>query len=685
MTNLGERFGRLRGAAAGAGGALSRLVRERPGRAIAALLVTSAVLAVVAAGLFWALVYLTLPRLPAGSELWAYNREAGVTFIDSSGDIVGVRGPSYGRHVSLAALPDYVSEAFIAIEDRRFYEHSGVDNTAIIRAAWANLTAGRTVQGGSTISQQIAKNLFLSRDQTLRRKLQEVIIASRLEQIMSKDELLELYLNRVYLGEQAYGVDAAARRFFGKPATELTLAEAAMLAGLPKAPSRTAPTTNFTRAKERQIVVLQAMLDAGFITQEQYDAAVAEPINIQPTDQPEGGMGYVFDMAADQARNLAPNGLPGDLVIQLTIDMALQGLAEEAVHDNISMAQEGRQQLQAAMVVVDRTGAVRALFGGMDYEASKFNRAYQARRQPGSSFKAFVYAAALERGFHAEDVRYDEPISIQGWRPSNYDEGFRGAVTLRTAFAHSLNTVAAEIGHETGLSNIVGVARRFGVTLGPDPAAFDDRHIPLSITLGSVETSVWDLTQGFSVFMNRGRRADAYLIESLQDSRGEVMYQRPEPQYQQVYAEHLADEMTSLLGAVVQRGTATRAQISGRDVAGKSGTSQNWQDAWFIGYSAQYTAGVWVGLDDNTSMTRVVGRVTGGSIPAGIWRDFMAPAIRDLPDEPLPGIAQPQRTERQRSRGSFYQAVRDALRLPFRANRNEDQNWASPPPPAYAN
>lgn len=679
MSGFKQRFEQIGGAAAGAGGALGRLVRERPGRAIAALLVGAGVLSVVAAGIFWALVYLTLPRLPAASELWAYNREAGVTFLDAGGEIVGVRGPSYGRHVTLAQLPAHVPQAFIAIEDRRFYEHGGVDNTAIIRAAWANMTAGRTVQGGSTISQQLAKNLFLSRDQTLRRKLQEVIIASRLEQIMGKDELLELYLNRVYLGEQAYGVDAASRRFFGKPATELSLAEAAMLAGLPKAPSRTAPTTNFTRAKERQVVVLDAMLEAQFITQDQYDAAIAEPINIQPSSQPEGGMGYVFDMAAEQVRGLLPEGPPGDLVIQLTIDSTLQGLAEEAVHDNIAMAAEGRPQLQAAMVVVDRTGAVRALFGGMSYEASKFNRAFQARRQPGSSFKAFVYAAALERGFHPEDVRYDEPITIQGWRPSNYDDGFRGAVTLRNAFALSLNTVAAEIGHETGLSNIVGLARRFGVTLGPDPAAFDDRHIPLSITLGSVETSVWDLTQGFSVFMNRGRRADAHLVASLQDSRGTILYQRPEPQYQQVFAEHLNDEMVGLMGGVVQRGTAMRAQIAGRDVAGKSGTSQNWQDAWFIGYSAHYTAGVWVGLDDNTSMTRVVGRVTGGSLPADIWRDFMAPAIRDLPDDPLPGIDEPRRSERQRNRGTFYQAVRDALRLPFRAERN----WAAPAPSSY--
>ncbi len=684
VSGLKTSLDKISQAARSAGGGLNQLVRERPARAIGVVLIASAVLAVVAAGLFWALVYLTLPRLPEPDALWAYNREPGVTFTDSSGQIVGVRGPSYGRMMRLADLPAYVPQAFIAIEDRRFYEHRGVDNMAIIRAAWANLTAGRTVQGGSTISQQIAKNLFLSRDQTITRKLQEAITASRLEQMLSKDELLELYLNRVFLGEQAYGVDAAARRFFGKSATELTIAEAAMLAGLPKAPSRTVPTTNFARAKERQLVVLQAMLDAGFISTEQHAVAVAEPINVLTTDPAEGSLGWVFDMATDQAQTLTGGQTAPDLVIQLTIDPRLQTLAETSIANTIPMAAEGQTQLQASMVVVDRTGAVRALIGGVNYDRYKFNRAFQSRRQPGSCFKTFVYAAALERGFDPEDIRYDEPISIQGWRPSNYDDGYRGAVTLRTAFALSLNTVAAEVGHETGLSNIVGLARRFGVTLGADPAAFDDRHIPLSITLGSVETNVWDLTQGFATFMNRGRRVDAYLIQSLQDSRGLRLYDRPDRQPQQVFAEPLADQMTSLMGAVVQRGTAVRAQIPGWDVAGKSGTSQNWQDAWFIGYTAHYTAGVWVGLDDNTSMTRVIGRVTGGSLPAGIWHDFMVPALEDMPNEPLPGIDQPERSLRQRQLGNFYQAVRETLRLPMREEpEREERTWATPPPRAY--
>jgi penicillin-binding protein 1A len=288
--------------------------------------------------------------------------------------------------VTLAALPAYVPQAFLAIEDRRFYEHDGVDNTAIVRAAMANLTAGRTVQGGSTISQQLAKNLFLTRDQTLRRKLQEMVLAARLEDLLTKDELLELYLNRVFLGEQAYGVDAAARRYFGKPGTELTLAEAAMIAGLPKAPSRTAPTSNFARAKERQVVVLDAMVEAGYITPAQRDEAVAEPINVTVATG-EGSLGYVFDMAVEEAHRLTRDVVP-DMVIELTVDPAMQAMAERAIARHAGAFAHRERPLQAAMVVLDPAGEVRALIGGNNYQASKFNRAYQARRQPGSTFKA---------------------------------------------------------------------------------------------------------------------------------------------------------------------------------------------------------------------------------------------------------------------------------------------------------
>ncbi|MFZ4121762.1 MAG: transglycosylase domain-containing protein [Caulobacterales bacterium] len=675
---FGSLWTRLTGAGGQARSRLNQMVKANPWRAVQVAVVGAlAVAAFVGIG-FWAWVHVGLPRLPAKDQIWAYNREAGVTFLDRNGTIIGVRGPSYGREVTLAALPAYVPQAFLAIEDRRFYEHDGVDNTAIVRAAMANLTAGRTVQGGSTISQQLAKNLFLTRDQTLRRKLQEMVLAARLEDLLTKDELLELYLNRVFLGEQAYGVDAAARRYFGKPGTELTLAEAAMIAGLPKAPSRTAPTSNFARAKERQVVVLDAMVEAGYITPAQRDEAVAEPINVTVATG-EGSLGYVFDMAVEEAHRLTRDVVP-DMVIELTVDPAMQAMAERAIARHAGAFANRERPLQAAMVVLDPAGEVRALIGGNNYQASKFNRAYQARRQPGSTFKAFVYAAALERGMDADDVRFDEPIVIQGWRPSNYDDGYRGAVTLRTAFALSLNTVAAEIGHETGVRNVAALAQRFGVGLGPDPNAFDDDAVPLSITLGSVEVSLWDMAQGFAVFMNQGRKVESHLVNTVQDARGQVLFRRAPIAPQVVFSSTLNEQMVSLLGTVVQRGTATRAQISGHDVAGKSGTSQNWRDAWFIGFTGQYTAGVWMGHDDFSSMTARggPGRVTGGSLPAAIWHDFMSEALEGQDNIRLPGLVdQPRRTARDRDFSSFYDGLREAL------SRANVASVAAPPPPDF--
>jgi penicillin-binding protein 1A len=324
----------------------------------------------------------------------------------------------------LGEIPDYVPQAFLAIEDRRFYEHEGVDRMAVLRAVVANVRAGETVQGGSTISQQLARNLFLTPAQTINRKLREMVLASRIERRLTKDEILELYLNRVYLGDQAYGIDAAARRFFGKTAAELTLAEAAMLAGLPKAPSRSAPTESLERATERQHVVLDAMVAAGFITAEQRDEARAQTFRVVERPNVERSMGYAFDLAVEQARAVVGRDVP-DLVIQMTIDREVQEAAANSVRRRLGNRAFRRRPLQAAFMAVDREGGVRALIGGTDYNTSKFNRVTQARRQPGSTFKTFVYAAALESGLSTEDVRYDEPVVIDGWRPRNYDEGYR--------------------------------------------------------------------------------------------------------------------------------------------------------------------------------------------------------------------------------------------------------------------
>ncbi|MGE3142285.1 MAG: transglycosylase domain-containing protein [Hyphomonadaceae bacterium] len=609
-----------------------------------------AALAMVIAAWFW--IYWGLPRVPDAAALWALNRQPGITFLDQRGREIGVRGAYYGRRLALSDMPGYLPKAFLAIEDRRFYEHAGVDRMAVMRALWANLTAGHTVQGASTISQQLARNLFLTPAQTVNRKLREMVLASRIEHRLTKDEILELYLNRVYLGDQAFGVDAAAHRFFGKDVSELSLGEAAMLAGLPKAPSRSAPTESLARATARQHVVLDAMADARYITQAQADAAKAQRIRVVPREG-EGSLGYVFDLATSQARNLTPERTD-DLVIHLTIDADIQSAAAAAVRRRLGNRAFGRHPLQAAMVIIDRGGAARALIGGTNYNASKFNRATQAERQPGSAFKAFVYAAALERGFDPEDVRYDEPVVIQGWRPQNYENDYRGAVTLRTALALSINTVAAEVTDEVGPQNVSAVARRLGVRTMPAAGQF----VPASIALGTLGATVWDMTQAYAAFMREGQAVDAYLIEKIENASGETLYTRPAPQPRPpAYDPELAHTMTSMLGAVVLRGTGAHARLGDRDVAGKTGTSQDYRDAWFIGYTADYAGGVWVGFDDHAPM----GRVTGGSLPADIWADAMRAAHRNVANHPLIGIEQPVRTPREIELSGFFRSLADAF------------------------
>jgi penicillin-binding protein 1A len=599
----------------------------------------------------WVWIYWGLPRVPDADTLWALNRQPSVMFVDRDGDILGVRGAYYGRRAVLAELPNYVPQAFIAIEDRRFYQHEGVDRMAVLRAVIANLQAGETVQGASTISQQLARNLFLNRRQTLNRKLREMVLASRIERRLSKDEILELYLNRVYLGDQAYGVDAAARRFFGKAPQQLTLAEAAMLAGLPKAPSDYEPTRNLERATERQHLVLDAMVEAGFITTEQRDEARRARIRIVTRPNTERSLGYAFDLAVDQARAAVGREVP-DIVIQMTVDRDVQEAAASAIRRRLGNRAFGRRPLQAAFMAVDRDGGIRGLIGGTDYGASKFDRVTQARRQPGSAFKTFVYTAALESGLDTEDVRYDEPVVIDGWRPRNYDDGYRGAVTLRTAFALSINTVAAEVADEVGPQRVADVARRLGISTMPARGQF----VPPSIALGSIETTLWDMTSAFATYMVDGRRIDAHIIQRVTNSAGQELYVRPPYDPPRVLDEEIVRNMTSMMGAVVLRGTGAGARLD-RDVAGKTGTSSDWRDAWFIGYTADFTAGVWVGHDDFTSM----GRTTGGTIPAQIWADTMRVAHQGIEPHPLPGIEQPARSPREVEMASFFDQLANAF------------------------
>ena len=641
-------WAKMRAAAAQA--QLNQMLGERFTWRKAASILAGLVLVFVVS--LWVWIYWGLPRVPDAETIWSLNRQESVRFVDRDGETLGVRGPYYGARVHLAEIPDYVPQAFLAIEDRRFYEHEGVDRIGVLRAVLANLRAGETVQGGSTLTQQLARNLFLTPRQTVNRKLREMVLASRLERRLTKDEILELYLNRVYLGDQAYGVDAAARRFFGKPATELTLAEAAMLAGLPKAPSRSAPTESLERATARQHVVLAAMVDAGYITSEQRDEAIAQRIRVVERPAVERSLGYAFDLAVEQARAAVGRDVP-DLVIHMTIDADTQRAAADSIRRRLGNRAFGRRPLQASYMALDRDGGVRARIGGTDYNTANFNRVTQARRQPGSTFKTFVYTAALESGLDTEDVRYDEPIVIDGWRPRNYDEGCGGAVTLRTAFALSINTVAAEVANEVGAARVADVARRLGIANMPERNAF----VPPSIALGSIETTLWDMTTAFATFMDDGMRVDPHIVQRVTNSAGREIYVRPPYTPQRVLDEDVAHRMNGMMGAVVLRGTGTGARIGDRDIAGKTGTSSDWRDAWFVGYSRDFTAGVWVGHDDFTSM----GRPTGGTLPAQIWADSMRVAHQGVENHPLPGIEQPAYTPAQVEMASFFDDLANAF------------------------
>ncbi len=598
----------------------------------------------------WLWLFMGLPPVPGADALWAMNRQPGVTFMDAKNQVIGVRGAFYGQRVRLTDLPAYVPKAFLSIEDQRFYEHSGVDRQAVFRAMVSNLIHGETVQGGSTITQQLCKNLFLTPERTVRRKLQEMILAQRVEQKLSKDEILELYLNRIFFGERAYGLDAASQIYFGHSASKLTVAEAAMLAGLPKAPSSYAPTRAFARATERQRVVLHSMVDAGVLTKEQAGEAAAERITIAPPTSREEDMGYAFDIASEEAQRLAGERATPDLVVHITVDPAMQQAAAQAVETLVPAPRKGaKKHLEAALVSVDANGAIKAMIGGRSYSESKFNRAVQAKRQPGSSFKSFVYAAAFEAGYDPDTVRYDEPISIAGWEPKNYYGDYRGAVSLRTAFALSINTVAATVGHEVGEAQVTALAHRFGVNS-------DLQAVP-SIALGSSVVSPLEMTQAYSTFMREGKRLDAYLVQSVENARGDVLYVRPTYEAKQVYDPDLSHLMTGMMARVVQAGTGTGARLPDRQAAGKTGTSSDWRDAWFIGYTADFTTGVWVGYDDNSEMQHV----SGATIPSAIWRSYMMAASRGLRARTLPGYDLPARPERDFQLATFYDALSKAF------------------------
>ena len=530
----------------------------------------------------------------------------------SNGAVLVSLGPSFGKWLPYDQIPPEMRSAMIAIEDKRFRSHVGVDPIGIGRSVFVRVESGQWRQGGSTITQQLARNIFLTNSRTFGRKIKEAVLALAIERKFSKDQILELYLNRVYFGGGAYGIDAASRRFFGHGAEQLTLGEAAIIAGLVTAPSNSSPTADVEAARDRSQVVLRTMVDSGFISASQ--AANADParIRIQSTTK-QDSVRYFTDWALPQLDTLIDE--TSDAIdVWTTLDPRMQQAAQRAV---VADAPRGAQ---GALVAIDRDGAVRAMIGGRSYPDSIYNRATQAERQPGSAFKLFVYLAALESGMKPTDMMVDRPVDINGWQPRNSTRTHAGPVSLREAFARSINTISAQIGQQLGFSTIADMARRFGITsrISTFP----------SMVLGTSDVRLIEMTQAFASVANRGVAVTPYGITKVVTVNGRELY-RHEPSEQRVLvAPWVAAEMTDLLQSAVLTGTGRAAQI-GRPVAGKTGTTSSNKDGWFIGFSSGLTTGVWMGRDD----ARAVAGLQGGTAPARAFHDFMAVAVANRPVE----------------------------------------------------
>jgi penicillin-binding protein 1A len=580
-----------------------------------------AIVATGAAVFFLALVVFK-PTLPYDADLYALNRPPAYIFQDVKGRTIGRRGAVMGERLKLTEMPAYLPAAFLAMEDRRFYEHDGIDFRGIARALYVDITRGRLEQGGSTITQQLVKTIFLTPERTLTRKLEEMAAARELESRLTKDQILELYLNRIYLGSGAYGVDGAAHVYFGKSAKRVTLAEAAMLASLTRAPSVFSPRRDLAAAQARAARVLRAMVEVGAVKPEDAAEALAKPATV--FDQTRNvARNYFFDTAAAEAQQLLPQA-KGDLIIVTTMDTAMQDAARKAIATVLDKSGARSRASQAALVSMSPDGAVRAIIGGRDYTESPFNRATQAHRQPGSAFKPFVYLAAMESGLFPYTVRTDEPITIDGYSPENYSRSYSGAMTLHDALVRSINTIAVQVCVEVGPQNVVQVARRIGI-VSPMQA------YP-SLALGSFEVVPMELTAAYATFATAGLRVTPYTVSEIRSTAGQVLFRRVAQQPTRVAAEDRTLWMNAMLFDAVQQGTGRTASVPGHEVAGKTGTTSDLKDAWFVGFSPELVTGVWVGNDD----TKPMRRVTGGGLPAQIWSGYMRVALKNTPASAIP-------------------------------------------------
>lgn len=598
-------------------------------------------------------------HLPPIQSLEIPKRPPAIRIVDARGRLLTTRGNGGGEIQSLKTLPRYVPQAFIAIEDRRFYAHYGVDPWGIARALIANVLHRSVAQGGSTITQQLAKNLFLTQERTIHRKLQELLLALWLERKFSKDQILALYLNRVYFGAGAYGIEQAAQRYFGKSARHLTLAEAALLAGLVRAPSRLAPTRNFDAAERRARIVLKVMAELHFVSKTNERVALANPPHIV-AQAGNNAINYVADWVMDAVNDVLGH-VDEDITVQTTLDARLQAKAEQAIDDALEQQGAKYKVEQGALVAMTPDGAVRALVGGRDYAQSQFNRAVAAKRQPGSAFKPFVFLTALEGGLTPSSVREDKPIRIRGWTPENYGRDYHGPVTLTQALALSLNTVSVRLTLEFGPAAVIRTAHRLGIASPLAPNA--------SIALGTSEVSLLELTGAYASFANGGFADAPHVIARITSANGRLLYARGERPPGRIIDARYVAMMNEMMHETLAIGTARHATFTGWPAAGKTGTSQDFRDAWFVGYTAHLVTGVWLGNDDSTP-TR---HVTGGGLPVQIWSRFMRAGHQGVPVAALPGTA---------SGEGFFSRLSNLFGDGSRVAPKVQTNGSAPIPPA---
>jgi len=573
------------------------------------------------------LLALALPAFEETKTDWRSQGDYSVTFLDRYGNEIGQRGVRHSGDVTLDEMPDNLIKAVLATEDRRFFEHFGIDVLGTFRAALENLRADTVVQGGSSLTQQLAKNLFLSNERTIERKIKEAFLAIWLEANLSKREILQLYLDRGYLGGGNFGVEAAAEFYFGKSVRDVSLSEAAMLAGLFKAPARYAPHINLPAARARANEVLTNMVQAGFLTEGQVIAARRHPADVVERAASESNSpDYFLDWAFQKVKEAAP---PDHTVtVKTTIDLSLQHAAEESIEAVLRQYGESYRVGEAALVSVETDGAVRAMVGGRDYGESQFNRAVDALRQPGSSFKPFVYATAMANGFTPKSVVRDQPTCIGDWCVHNYSGGYSGAITLTTALVKSINTIPVQLAQRIGRDKIVDTAHRMGIT--------SELRITRSLPVGSSEVTVVDMAGAYAVFANGGYKATPYAFTQIIGSHGDILYDRrvTPPSPERVLSDDTVAKMNEILSQVPEWGTGRQAKLDGIKTAGKTGTTTAYRDAWFIGFTGNFCTAVWFG-NDNYAATR---RLTGGILPAMTWKRYMTFAQQGVTLKPIPFV-----------------------------------------------